>query len=134
MTVNLDGVRRTARELLAYAGVDLERLTGVWPALGRIAPEIAEQVEIESRYAAYLERQDADVRSFRRDESLLLPTDLDYDSMPSLSAEVRAKLGRSRPATLGAAARISGVTPAALTVLLGYVHRRDDRRDDRLSA
>ena len=127
LAVSLDGVKRTARELLAHAGVDLERLKGVWPALGRIGPEIAEQVEIESRYAAYLERQDADVRSFRRDESLLLPTDLDYDSMPGLSAEARAKLGRARPATLGAAARISGVTPAALTVLLGYVHRNDDR-------
>ncbi len=92
-----------------------------------IAPGIAGQLEIEARYAGYLERQEADIRAFRRDESLRLPGDLDFDAIPALSAEVRSKLTHSRPATLGAAARISGVTPAALTALLAYVRRANGR-------
>jgi len=84
-------------------------------------------VEIEAGYAGYLQRQEADIRAFRRDEALAIPDDLDFDAIPGLSAEVRAKLRHARPATLGQAARISGVTPAALTVLLGHVRRRDQR-------
>ena len=127
MTISMDGVRRTARELLAYPGMDMRRLAGLWPEVGAIAPQIAEQLEIEARYAGYLERQEADIRAFRRDESLHLPADLDFDAIPALSTEARSKLAHARPATLGAAARISGVTPAALTALLAYVHRANDR-------
>ncbi len=123
ITVAMDGVRRSARELLAYPGMDMERLAALWPELGAIAPEIAEQLEIEARYTGYLERQEADIRAFRRDESLHLPAGLDFDAIPALSKEARCKLADARPATLGAAARISGVTPAALTALLGYVRR-----------
>jgi tRNA uridine 5-carboxymethylaminomethyl modification enzyme len=83
-------------------------------------------MEIDGRYAGYLKRQDADIHAFRRDEALSLPADLDYDAIPSLSTEVREKLKAARPATLGAAGRISGVTPAALTILLRYVRRRPD--------
>jgi tRNA uridine 5-carboxymethylaminomethyl modification enzyme len=127
LAVNQDGVRRTALDLLAYPDITVDRLTGLWPALSSIAPEIAEQLEIEARYAAYLERQEADIRAFRRDEALALPGDVDYGAIASLSNEVRAKLDAARPATLGAAARIPGMTPAALTVLLGHVRRRDQR-------
>jgi tRNA uridine 5-carboxymethylaminomethyl modification enzyme len=109
--------------LLARPDVDVARLAAVWPELGSIAPDIAEQLEIEARYAGYLERQAADIRAYRRDEALLLPVDLDYCAVGSLSAEVRAKLNEARPATLGAAARISGVTPAALVALLRHVRR-----------
>ncbi len=87
-------------------------------------PEIAEQVEIDARYAGYLERQERDIAAFRRDEALLLPADLDYATIGSLSREIRDKLAVARPATLGAAARISGVTPAALVALLQHVRRR----------
>ncbi len=127
LNVNLDGVRRSALALLAYPGVDVSRLAALWPDLASIPPQIAEQLEIEAGYAAYLERQEADIRAFRRDEALALPEDLDYGTMPSLSAEVRVKLAQTRPATIGAAGRIPGVTPAALTVLLGQVRRRDLR-------
>ncbi len=82
-------------------------------------------MQIEATYAGYLRRQDADIRAFRRDEALEIPTDLDFGHIAGLSTEVRNKLDRARPATLAAAARISGVTPAALTALLGYVRRRD---------
>ena len=125
--VNLDGVRRSAAELLSRPGIDIGRLAAIWPELGRLRADVVEQLEIDARYAGYLERQEADVEAFRRDESLVLPRGLDYDTIGSLSAEVRSKLRRVRPATLGAAARISGVTPAALTALLRYVRRGDAR-------
>ena len=124
ITVNEDGIPRSAAELLAYPGIDLARLAQVWPELASVTPEIAEQVEIDARYAGYLERQERDIASFRRDEALLLPEDLDYTAVGSLSREICDKLATARPATLGAAARISGVTPAALVALLKHVKRR----------
>jgi tRNA uridine 5-carboxymethylaminomethyl modification enzyme len=124
LEINLDGVPRTAAALLAYPAIDLARLASIWPKLLELRPDVAEQLEIEARYAGYLERQEADIRAFRRDESLSLPEDLDYGAIGSLSNEVRLKLDRARPATLGAAARISGVTPAAITALLRHVRRR----------
>jgi tRNA uridine 5-carboxymethylaminomethyl modification enzyme len=124
ITVNEDGVPRCAAELLAYPGIDLGRLAKLWPELGSVTPEIAEQLEIDARYAGYLERQERDIASFRRDETLLLPQELDYAAVGSLSREIRDKLAAARPATLGAAARVSGVTPAALVALLKHVKRR----------
>jgi len=127
LTVNLDGVRRNARELLAYPGVNLARLAAIWPELRDLDVATAEQLEIDAHYRGYLGRQEADIRAFRRDESLCLPPDLDYDALDSLSIEIRSKLTATRPTTLGAAARISGVTPAALTALLRHVKRANDR-------
>jgi tRNA uridine 5-carboxymethylaminomethyl modification enzyme len=121
--VNQDGVPRSAADLLALAGVDLPRLARIWPELGGLRPDVAEQLEIDARYRGYLDRQDSDIRAFRQDESLALPADLDYASLTALSMEVRQKLGQVRPTTLGQAARISGITPAALTILLRHVKR-----------
>jgi tRNA uridine 5-carboxymethylaminomethyl modification enzyme len=121
--VNQDGIARSALDLLALPDIDLKRLGQYWPELNQIAGTIAEQVEIDARYRGYLDRQDADIRAYRADESLRLPADLDYSALPSLSTEVRTKLAAARPATLAAAARISGVTPAALTILLRHVER-----------
>jgi tRNA uridine 5-carboxymethylaminomethyl modification enzyme len=132
LNINLDGVRRSALELLGYPDVDLGRLAAIWPEIGALSAVAHEQMEIEGQYAGYLKRQEADIRAFRRDEDLRLPADLDYAAIPSLSAEVRQKLQAARPATLGAAGRISGVTPAALTILLKYVKRRSSA--DRLTA
>lgn len=123
IAVNEDGVPRSARELLALPGVTVGRLAGIWPELAEIGEDVAEQLEIDARYAGYLERQEADIRAFRRDEALLLPADLDYHRVGNLSAEIRGKLQQAKPTTLGAAARISGVTPAALVALLKYVRR-----------
>jgi tRNA uridine 5-carboxymethylaminomethyl modification enzyme len=125
LAINQDGVRRNALELLAYPDITWERLTGIWPELQGLSPEIAEQMEIDGRYAGYLERQEADVVAFRRDEDLSLAPDLDYDRIAALSTEVRQKLKTVRPATLGAAGRIPGVTPAALVALLRHVKRRN---------
>jgi tRNA uridine 5-carboxymethylaminomethyl modification enzyme len=128
LTVNQDGVARSAADLLRYKDIDLARLAEIWPELADVPPAIAEQLEIDARYAGYLERQEADIRAFRRDEALRLPDDLDYDSIGSLSAEIRLKLRQARPATLGAAARISGVTPPALVALLKHVRRGELRQ------
>ncbi|WP_417782944.1 tRNA uridine-5-carboxymethylaminomethyl(34) synthesis enzyme MnmG [Terasakiella pusilla] len=126
--VNMDGQRRTAMALLAYPDAPLEKVKEIWPELNDITGAVAEQVEIEGRYAGYLERQEADIRAFRRDESLSLPADLDYMSIEGMSTEVRSKLAQHKPSTLGAAARISGITPAALTALLSYVKRNKSNK------
>jgi tRNA uridine 5-carboxymethylaminomethyl modification enzyme len=127
LLVNQDGVRRSAAELLAHPGVNMDRLARIWPQLAALSRDIADQLETEARYVGYLARQEADIRAFRRDESLRLPEDLDYRAIGGLSNEVCTKLQAARPRTLGAAARISGVTPAALTALLRHVRRADDR-------
>jgi tRNA uridine 5-carboxymethylaminomethyl modification enzyme len=126
--VNADGVRRTAGDLLRLPGIDLPRLTQIWPELGGLSPVSVEQVEIDARYAGYLDRQEADIRALRRDDALTLPANLDYAAVGSLSTEIRLVLTRTRPETLGAAARIPGVTPAALAALLRHVKRRAPAR------
>ena len=128
LMVNADGIARSAAELLAHPGIDMARLAAIWPELSAISPHIAEQLAIDALYAGYLERQARDITAFRRDEALLLPDGLDYGAIGGLSAEIRGKLAAARPATLGAAARISGVTPAALVALLQYVKRRPEPR------
>ena len=124
IAINQDGVPRSALDLLAYADIDWSRVVGLWPELAAISSEVAEQLTIDSRYEGYLSRQRGDIAAYRRDEALALPADLDYGAIGSLSTEVRQKLEANRPATLGQAARISGVTPAALVALLKHVRRR----------
>jgi len=121
--VGQDGVVRNALTLLAFPEIGFKDLATVWPELSRIDGGTAEQLETDALYASYIERQDADIRAYRRDEALRLPVDLDYRAVGSLSTEVREKLELARPATLGAASRISGVTPAALVALLRHVQR-----------
>ena len=116
IAVNQDGVSRSAIDLLALPGIDLRGLARIWPELREIADDTAAQIEIDAKYAGYLERQDADIAAYRRDEALELPPDLDYAAMTALSMEVRTKLAKHRPATLGQAARISGVTRFGLFV------------------
>lgn len=123
INVNRDGSRRTVHELLSYRNVTVSALASIWPELGSLSREVAEQLEIDALYAGYLSRQEADIVAFRRDEALRLPADLDYGTVPGLPAEVIEKLSAAQPPTLAAAARIAGVTPAALSTLLGYVKR-----------
>ena len=123
LTVNADGVARSAADLLRHPDISWAQIVGVWPELGAITPEIAEQLEIDGRYAGYVDRQEAEIHAFRRDEELVLPRDLDYAAVGSLSTEIRQKLSAARPGSLGAASRISGVTPAALVALLRHVKR-----------
>jgi tRNA uridine 5-carboxymethylaminomethyl modification enzyme len=131
--IKLDGVKRNALQMLAYADVDIARLAGLWPELAGMDPKIARQMKIEATYESYIERQDADVAALRRDAGLAIPEGFDYDAIPGLSAEVRLKLTRVQPTSLGQAARISGITPAAITVLLAHIRRREIAAE-RLSA
>lgn len=126
LALNRDGHRRSAFELLAYPEVSWDQLRGIWPELSTIDPSIAVHLEIDAKYDVYLKRQTADVDAFRRDEGLVL-VDVDYAEVPGLSNEVRAKLEKARPRTVGQAGRIDGMTPAALGILAAYL-RREARR------
>ena len=124
LTVNRDGVRRTGFDLLSYPEINWSSLAGIWPELAAISASIAEQIEIDAKYAVYLDRQKRDVQSFRREEDALIPPELDYGAMRGLSNELRARLSLIRPATLGQASRIEGMTPAALTLVVAHLPRR----------
>ncbi|MBX3553284.1 MAG: tRNA uridine-5-carboxymethylaminomethyl(34) synthesis enzyme MnmG [Pseudolabrys sp.] len=122
--LNRDGVRRTAFDLLSYPDIDLGVLARVWPQLGELDRFASEQIEIEARYAVYLDRQNDDIGSLRRDEAVAIPADIDYGALAGLSNELREKLALVRPASLAQAGRIEGMTPAALTLVLAEARRR----------
>lgn len=125
--VNQDGVARSVSDLLSIPEIDMAQLATVWPELSTLAPEISEQLEIEAQYSGYLSRQLSDINAFRKDEGLAIPDGLDFDAVHGLSSEARLKLGKARPATLGQAARVDGVTPAALTSLLVHIKQNARR-------
>lgn len=128
LDINRDGRRRSAFELLAFPDIDMSRLAAIWPAIGAIAPAIAAQLAVDSRYASYVDRQEADVLAFRKEESVRIPADFDYADVASLSSEVRQKLEALRPATLAQAGRMEGMTPAALMLLLAHLRRAPARQ------
>lgn len=124
LKINQDGIRRSALTLLGFPGVDQNTLRKIWPEeLLEITPDIFEQLAIDATYKVYLDRQRDDIEAFRRDESKAIPQDLDFDKIAGLSNEMKEKFAQARPATLGAAGRISGVTPAALTLLLAAIKK-----------
>ena len=123
LALNKDGQRRSAFELLSHPNITIADLAKIWPRFGDLPPKIAEQVEIDAKYDVYLSRQAADIAAYRRDESLELPEGLDYSQLRGLSNEVRQKLNSARPRTIGQAARIDGITPAALTLLVAHLKR-----------
>src|ERR1700730_17893313 len=124
LALRKDGQRRSAFELLSYPDIGIGDVARIWPNLAELPPKIAEQLEIDAKYQVYLSRQAADVESYRRDESVALPDDLDYAALPGLSNEVRHKLQTHRPRTIGHAGRIDGITPAALTLLVAHLRRQ----------
>ena len=124
LVLNHDGQRRTAYQLLSYPGLGPGELARIWPEFAALEPKIAAQLEIDAKYAVYLDRQAEDVARFRRDEALRLPDGIDYESIPGLSLELRQKLGVVRPRTLGQADRIDGMTPAALALVAVHARRR----------
>ncbi len=121
--INEDGNRRSALDLLSYPDIGFAKVAEIWPELASIPPDVVEQLEIDGKYSGYMERQDVDIRAFRKDEDLILPTTIDLDAIGSLSAEIKQKLRQIKPETLGAAARIQGMTPVALVSLLRFVKR-----------
>jgi tRNA uridine 5-carboxymethylaminomethyl modification enzyme len=128
LDINQDGRRRSAFDLLAYPAIDLARLQAIWPQVGAIAPAIAAQLEVDARYAHYVDRQEADVAAFRKDEGVAIPVDFDFAAIPGLSAEIRQKLAALRPVTLAQASRMEGITPAALMLLLAHLRKTPARR------
>jgi tRNA uridine 5-carboxymethylaminomethyl modification enzyme len=126
LSLNRDGQRRSAFELLAYPEIGWEQVRSIWPELSAVDPGIAVHLEIDAKYDVYLKRQIADVEAFRRDESLIL-SGVDFDEVPGLSNEARAKLEAAQPRTVGQAGRLDGMTPAALGILAAYL-RREARR------
>jgi len=133
LSLNRDGQRRSAFELLAYPEIGWREVKAIWPELSAIAPTIADHLEIDATYDVYVRRQTADVEAFRRDEGLVL-SDVDYSEVPGLSNEVRAKLQAVRPWTVGQAGRIDGMTPAALGILAAYLRREARRKASKASA
>jgi tRNA uridine 5-carboxymethylaminomethyl modification enzyme len=127
LSLNHDGVRRSAFELLAYPEIGWREVRAIWPELGAVDPSIAVHVEIDAKYDVYLKRQTADVDAFRRDEGLIL-SDVDYADVPGLSNEARSKLEAARPRTVGQAGRLDGLTPAALGILAAYLRREARKR------
>ena len=121
--INQDGVRRSVMDLLAYPDIDMADLAKVWPELSELDADTVEYLTIDATYAGYLERQARDIEAFRRDEGLRIPEKLDYAAIGGLSNEVRSKLIAARPATLGQASRIEGVTPGALMAVLAHIKK-----------
>lgn len=123
ISVNADGQRRSAFELLAYPDIAAADLIGLWPKIANISSRVLEQLSIDAQYAVYLDRQKLDVAAMRRDEGLTIPDWIDYAEIPGLSMELRDKLAKQRPATIAHAQAIEGMTPAAATLLLAIIRR-----------
>ncbi len=123
LALKKDGQRRSAIDLLSYPNIGMADVIRLWPQLAAIPAHIAQQIEIDAKYAVYLDRQTADVAAYRRDENIELPEAFDYAALTALSMEVRQKLESIRPRTIGQAGRIDGMTPAALTLLAAHIRR-----------
>jgi tRNA uridine 5-carboxymethylaminomethyl modification enzyme len=123
LSINRDGRKRSAFDLLSYPEISIARLAAIWPETGALDPDIAEQLAVDARYAVYVRRQEEDIAAFRKDESIAIPEDFVFAALPGLSTELRQKLERHRPASLGQAARLDGMTPAALMLLLAHVKK-----------
>ncbi len=119
-----DGVYRSANSVLAQKGVKMTKIKEIWPEIGDHSTEIEEQIEINAHYKGYMKKQKADILAFKRDESLKIPSDINYDVFSGLSNEVKSKFKQIRPKTMGQALRIDGITPAAVFILLSHLKRK----------
>ena len=126
LVVNRDGRKRSAYELLAYPNIDVATLARIWPDISNLDTRIADQLAVDARYAVYLKRQEIDIAAFRKEEAIAIPQDFAFEGIAGLSTELRQKLERDRPASLGQAARLDGMTPAALLLLLAHL-KKDSR-------
>ena len=119
-----DGLARSANQILGQKSVNMTKIRKIWPEIKYISREIDEQLEISSHYKGYLKKQKADILAFKRDENLIIPHNLNYDSFSGLSNEVKSKFKQIRPKTMGQALRIDGITPAAVYILLSHLKRK----------
>ena len=118
-----DGVKRSAFEILSREGVNFKKIRSIWKNLPKANTKEEEQIEITAHYSGYLEKQEADIIAFRKDENLIIPKNIDYSKLSGLSNEVKSKFQLIKPKTLGQALRIDGITPAAAYILLSHVKR-----------
>ena len=121
--IAMDGVKRSGLEILGMKDVKLSHLRSIWVDIPHYEQSIDDQVEINAHYSGYLPKQERDIRTFKKDESLVIPQSIDYDTFSGLSNEVKSKLKLIRPKTLGHALRIDGVTPAAAILILGAIKK-----------
>ena len=119
-----DGVSRTAFHILGQKSVNMSKIREIWPEIPYVSREIDEQLEINSHYKGYLKKQKADILAFKRDENLIIPDNINYDSFSGLSNEVKSKFKKIKPKTMGQALRIDGITPAAVYILLSHLKRK----------
>ncbi len=124
LVVNVDGHKRTAFELLSYPDITWENLVQIFPELQKISAEVAKQLVIEGRYQGYLARQNQDIADFKKDEALKIPEGIDYQKVGGLSNEIRERLEKERPQTIGAMGRMRGITPASVTAVIGYLKKK----------
>ena len=118
-----DGVKRSAFEILSREDVSFNKLRSIWHKIPKASRDEEEQLEISAHYSGYIEKQQADIIAFRRDENLIIPNNIDYSKLSGLSNEVKSKFKLIKPTTLGQALRIDGITPAAVYILLAYVKK-----------
>lgn len=129
LSLNQDGVRRDALTLLGYPDITFDHLKSIWPQLAEVSDSIREQLEIEATYAGYLERQEAEIRAFKREAALVIPEDFNFYALPSLSNEIKEKLTQHAPKDIGMASRIPGMTPAAISTLMAHIHSQIQKKN-----
>ena len=123
-----DGILRSANQVLSRKGVNMKKIREIWGKIPFISLEIDEQLEINAHYKGYLKKQKSDILAFKRDENLIIPDNVDYESLDGLSKEVKSKFINIRPSTLGQALRIDGITPAAAYILLSHIKRKSIKK------
>ncbi len=126
--IKLDGKKRSVMDLLSYKNINFNKVQKIWPELKLLEEEVKEQIEIESKYLSYLERQRSDIEDFKKEEGLKIPKKTNFKNVGSLSNEVVEKLTTIKPPTLGAASRISGVTPAAIIAIMRYLKKQKNNK------
>ena len=128
INIKLDGKKRSVIDLLAHKNINFSKLESIWPQLKDIAPDVKEQIEIESVYSSYLKRQRVDIEDFKKEEGLVIPKTINFKDVGSLSNEIVEKLSKTTPPTLGAASRISGVTPAAIIAIMRFLKKQKNNK------
>ena len=121
--IAMDGVKRSALEVIGQRNVNMAKIRQIFPAIPAYEECLDKQVEIDAHYLGYLGRQSHDIESFKKDESIIIPKNINYDSLSGLSNEIKSKLKKIKPNTLGQALRIDGVTPAAAIIILSHIKK-----------
>ena len=121
--IAMDGVKRSCLEVIGQRNVNMSKMRQIFPDIPHYDRLIEKQVEIDAHYLGYLSRQAKDIKSFKKDEGIIIPENFKYDSLSGLSNEIKSKLNTVRPTTLGQALRIDGVTPAAIIIILSNIKR-----------